>query len=62
MAARPEHFTASQVGEIVTADTEDDREFIFPGSDDDFDAGQLEEEYDYDPLGREQGKYVYKMT
>ena len=35
---------------------------IFPGSDDDFNAGQLEDEHDYDPLEREQGNYVYKTT
>ncbi len=35
---------------------EGDNEFLFPGSDDDFDADLLEDEYD--PLDREQGKYT----
>ena len=47
---RPEFFTASEVGNIVTREV-DDPEYIFPGSDDDFDAS-LDI---YDPLDREQG-------
>lgn len=52
MAVRSPHFTASQAGDLVTA--EDDTEFLFSGSDDDFDAGLLVDEHD--PLDREQGK------
>ena len=52
MAARSPHFTASQVGDLVTG--EDDTEFLLPVSDDDFDAGLLDDEQD--PLDREQGK------
>ena len=54
MAARSP-FTASQVGNIVTDEVED-QEFLFSGSDDDFDAGLLDD--DYDPLEREQGKHT----
>ena len=53
MAEGSEYFTASQVGDLITGEGEDDHEFLFPGSDDDFDAGMDD---DYDPLDREQGK------
>ena len=54
MATRPEFFTASEVGNIVTGEV-DDPEYIFPGSDDDFDAS-LDDIYD--PLDREQGHII----
>lgn len=54
MTARSPHFTALEVGTLVTAEGDDDTEFLFPGSEDDFDV--LDEEYN--PLDREQGKYV----
>lgn len=60
MAAGPQFFTASQVGDLVTADTEDDREFVFPGSDDDFDSCEQQDDYEYDPLEKEQGKHVHQ--
>jgi len=53
MAAGSHYFTASQVGDLVTGEGEDDAEFLFPGSDDDFDACVDD---DYDPLGRDQDK------
>ena len=40
--------TADEVCDLVTGD----QEYLFPGSDDDFDVGELE--YEYDPLDREQ--------
>ena len=49
MARRQQVFTAAQVGSIL----EDDEEFVFSGSDDDFDTGLDEELH---PLEREQGK------
>ena len=48
MASRQQVFTASQVGSLLDEDTE----FVFSGSDDDFDV-DLDEEFD--PLEREQG-------
>ena len=39
---------------MVTAECDDDAEFLFTGSDNDFDADLQEEEYDL--LDREQGK------
>ena len=53
MASGSHYFTASEVCDIVTAGEEDDPEYIFPGSDDDFDMSELDE--GYDPLQREQG-------
>ena len=50
MAARSPHFTALEVGTLVT-EGDDDTEFLFPGSDDDFNVVDIE----YDPLEREQG-------
>ena len=50
MAARSPHFTALEVGTLVT-EGDDDTEFLFPGSDDVVDVK-------YDPLEREQGKYL----
>ena len=52
MAAR-HRYTTVEVARMVTAG-DDDPEFLFDGSDDDFD-GDLQEE-GYDPLDREQGK------
>jgi len=37
MAAGSQYFTASHVGDLVTGEGENDHEFLFPGSDDDFD-------------------------
>ena len=54
MAAGHSYFTSVEVRSMVTADGEDDTEFLFTGSDDDFDADLQEE---YDPLDRKQGKY-----
>ena len=54
MTARSPHFTAFEVGTLVTAEGDDDTEFLFPGSDDDFNVLDVE----YNPLDREQGKYV----
>lgn len=51
MASVQQFYTASQVGSLLTTQ-DDDTEFIFSGSDDDFDAGDDE----YDPLERAQGK------
>ena len=48
------HFTPLEVCDMIAGEEGDDAEFLFPGSDDDFDAGMLEDEYD--PLDREQGK------
>ena len=53
MASGSQYFTATEVCDIVTAEDEDDPEYIFPGSDDDFDMSLGEEEYD--ALQREQG-------
>ena len=53
MAEGSEYFTASQVGDLVTGEGEDDHEFLIRGSDNDFDASK---EDNYDPLDREQGK------
>ena len=53
MAAGSQYFTASQVGDLVTGEREDDPKFLFPGSDDDFNAHVDD---NYDPLDREQGK------
>ena len=53
MAAGSHSLTASKVGDLVTAEGNDDTEFLFPRSDDDFDAS-LEDEYD--PVDREQVK------
>lgn len=55
MASGSYYYTASEVGDLVTAREDNDTEFLFPGSDDDFDAG-LDDELD--PLDREQGKYT----
>ena len=52
MASVQQFYTASQVGSLL----DDDTEFIFSGSDDDFDAGIDDE---YDPLERAQGKKIY---
>ena len=49
MAAGSHYYTAAEVGDFITTD---DTEFLFPGSDDDFDAGMDDE---LDPLDREQG-------
>ncbi len=49
MAGVSRSYTAGQVCEMVT---DDDHKFLFSGSDDDFDTGNLE---DYDALDREQG-------
>ena len=49
MASRHPVFTAAQVGGLL----DDDTEFIFSGSDDDFDFSAD----DYDPLEREQGNH-----
>ena len=59
MASGSHYYTASEVGDLVAAGEDDDTEFLFPGSDDDFDAG-LDEELD--PLDREQGKYTCVMN
>ena len=48
MASRRQVFTAAQVGSLL----DDDAEFVFSGSDDDFDAGL---DGEFDPLEREQG-------
>jgi len=56
MATGSGYFTASEVGNIITAEEDDDVEFIFSGSDDDFEADTLEEAYD--PLQREQSNYT----
>ena len=48
-ASRHPVFTAAQVGGLL----DDDTEFIFSGSDDDFDFSAD----DYDPLEREQGNH-----
>ena len=53
MAAGHSYLTSVEVCRMVTADGEDDTEFLLTGSDDDFDADLQEE---YDPLDREQGK------
>ena len=50
MASRHPVFTAAQVGGLL----DDDTEFIFSGSDDDFDVSADD---DYDPLEREQGNH-----
>ena len=56
MASVQQFYTASQVGSLL----DDDTEFIFSGSDDDFDAGIDDE---YDPLERAQGnKYTYNTS
>ncbi len=48
-------YTAGQVCAMLTGDDDDgDLEYIFPGSDDDFDPGDLEEEYDR--VSREQAR------
>jgi hypothetical protein len=47
MASR--FLTAAQVCNIVSSE-EGDLDYIFPGSDDDFDAEDLQEEYDYPRL------------
>ncbi len=39
-------YSSGQVCEMVTDDDGGDTEYIFPGSDDEFDAGDLQEEYD----------------
>lgn len=55
MASGSQYFTASEVGDLVTGQGgEDDPEFLFPGSDDEFD-GDVDD--DYGPLDREQGTY-----
>ena len=54
MAIRQGIFTASEVGNIVVGE-DDDPEYIFPGSDDDFDASLDDIQ---DPLDREQGIVV----
>lgn len=53
MASNSHHFTADEVCDLLTEEG-GDHEFVFPGSDDDFDASEVELEYD--PLDREQGK------
>ena len=54
--ARKETFTALEVTNIVTGE-DDDPEYIFPGSDDDFDASLDDIQ---DPLDREQGN-IYSL-
>ena len=49
MASSSQHYTVGEVCNMIT----DDHKFLFSGSDDDFDMGDLEE--GYDPLDREQG-------
>ena len=53
MASTSHHFTVGEVCDLLTGEGED-HEFVFPDSDDDFDVG--EREYEWDPLDREQGK------
>ena len=48
MAASAHHFTLDEVCDLVAGEG---REYLFPGSDDDFDVGDLE--YKNDPLDRE---------
>ena len=56
MAVRQEFFTESQVGSFL----EEDREYVFSGSDDDFDA---DFDTDMDPLKREKGtQNKYKIV
>ncbi len=50
MASGLQFYTAGEVCDIIA---DDDHEFLFSGSDDDFDLGELEDEYD--ALDREQG-------
>ena len=57
MASSAHHFTVDEVCDLV-AGAGEDQEYIFPGSDDDFDVGELE--YEYDPLDRAQGKQSIK--
>ena len=45
MASSAHHFTVDEVCDLV-AGAGEDREYLFPGSDDDFDVGELEQEYD----------------
>ena len=56
MAAGLHHWTAEDICDLVTGD---DQEFCFPGSDDDFGIGDLEE---YDALQREQGRCEQDYT
>lgn len=51
MAAGSQYYTAGEICDMIT---DDNHEFWFPGSDDDFDIGDLQE--DLDALDREQGK------
>ena len=53
MAAGHQFFTASEVGHLLTEHEDNDGEFLFLGSDDDFDTSL---DVVYDPLEREQGK------
>ena len=55
MARRQQIFTALEVTNIVTGE-DDDPEYIFPGSDDDFDASLDDIQ---DPLDREQGIILF---
>ena len=57
MAFTAHHFTAAEVCDLLTGVGED-HEFIFPGSDDDFDMSEVE--FERDPLDREQGKQTIK--
>lgn len=53
MASGSHLYTAEEVCDMIGEDGSD-REYLFPGSDDDF--GMSDEDMVYDPLDREQGK------
>lgn len=52
MASTAHHFTAAEVCDLLTGVGED-HEFIFPGSDDDFDMSEVE--FERDPLVNTRG-------